>query len=958
MRLGREERGFVLVVVLGLVAVVSILAAVFLSQLQNERVLAQGFDERARAELALEGAIELALGTMRDLWTRYPDAATAWEELPGGGITGFYYRTGSSPAVWVRPLVSGAQAVPLGQSRTAFRLVDATEPFEAAVNSVDINQAAGSTDPYGWIGSPPGGRRPVRVPWVELTDPDSGKVVARYAYWIEDESGKVNLNRASAMLRGGDSPGASPDEIPLQGILGACGVPEVEREALAKEIVRQRETMPGHRFPGVVRMEGLNPHLARYYLTPFSKSLNLTRSGAKRWNVNSQNWNTVNATEIRNQLDRIIAVVRHGSPDFGQRFYRLNASPDSKPVSAEHAGIYLQKVAVNLRDYLAPAGLPPTIVRADRTVWIGARPQHGIELAAGMNIGPNPVWAVGKKNLPYLQEVAMRVTLRKFDPVVSRGAAAVEYEFDYDYYLEFWNMTARDIRVDEGDLGANPAILIYDQPAFRTSSATHQGTEIPEGRPFEIPLKGIVFPAGKATVITTDPEPNMALLSGGNPANIRVVAVPEEVRRYRGITFYNASGKFRVELVPRSSTSTDYQTKMLLRNVLGVLDSVSFLPLARGTASGANALQIHNDGAGDPKADLIHGTDREQYLVRGGSLMGTRVASQTGDPRTTNEQLTLVVYGNGDEQSRYYNSGLDNVGGNGAFNVPAQSSLGLPNYHFVNPLLWPDAFAWSSDGVDTPVYVANAPMKSVGELGHLFDPARPLGPSGEIAYSRGGGRSFTLGQPDPLIDARPEAPSREWAAWRLADLFSTHDAVAVEGTVNVNLLLRDQGAAIRALLEGFVFTTGPEADPGVAGQLLPETVRETLVAAIRERLMNIGTLGPFMERGELSEVMGPVVSAIGARYDRGREELFRRMVELITTRGSVFTVYAMGQSVTETSSGRKVYGPKCRRKVTFELVPEWDPPLDDQFDPSDAAAVASRFRPPDRYRVQVLAVAP
>ena len=32
-------------------------------------------------------------------------------------------------------------------------------------------------------------------------------------------------------------------------------------------------------------------------------------------------------------------------------------------------------------------------------------------------------------------------------------------------------------------------------------------------------------------------------------------------------------------------------------------------------------------------------------------------------------------------------------------------------------------------------------------------------------------------------------------------------------------------------------------------------------------------------------------------YDRGREELFRRLVELTTTRGNIFTVYSVGQSL-------------------------------------------------------------
>ena len=114
-------------------------------------------------------------------------------------------------------------------------------------------------------------------------------------------------------------------------------------------------------------------------------------------------------------------------------------------------------------------------------------------------------------------------------------------------------------------------------------------------------------------------------------------------------------------------------------------------------------------------------------------------------------------------------------------------------------------------------------------------------------------------------------------------------------------------------------------------------------------------------------------------FDRGREELFRRIAELICTRGDTFTVYVVGQSLLQTGSTKtpKITGTQ-RLRVTFRLVPKLvdvktglatdfhpgytvssdgtlTPTMMANPDP-DASAFNQRFRKPDRYDVQVLQV--
>jgi hypothetical protein len=82
----------------------------------------------------------------------------------------------------------------------------------------------------------------------------------------------------------------------------------------------------------------------------------------------------------------------------------------------------------------------------------------------------------------------------------------------------------------------------------------------------------------------------------------------------------------------------------------------------------------------------------------------------------------------------------------------------------------------------------------------------------------------------------------------------------------------------------------------------------------------------MMERGELSQLTffntgtgsgkpGPTTN------DRGREEIFRRVVEMITTRSASFTVYAIGETVRQDANGTLTMTSQKRLAQTFQLEP-------------------------------------
>ena len=165
------------------------------------------------------------------------------------------------------------------------------------------------------------------------------------------------------------------------------------------------------------------------------------------------------------------------------------------------------------------------------------------------------------------------------------------------------------------------------------------------------------------------------------------------------------------------------------------------------------------------------------------------------------------------------------------------------------------------------------------------------------------------------------------------------------------------------------------------------------------------TVKPFFERGEFSELgystaysanNNPLFSSgttlagvdMSTVTDHSREELFRRLAQMICTRGNTFTVYAVGQSMVQTTAAGplKITGTQHLR-VTFRLVPksrdsttgtytDFHPAYlinadgtftQNTFDSTNTTTqpaqnqsgpigVIPRFAKPDRYDVQVLQV--
>ena len=1180
-----------------------VVAVSYLSSMVGERATADAYTSKARAEQVAQAGVDSAMAILEESFRDFPDSATVWDTQQSKNKdssynegTSLYLRavgttasvggtsmvvadpqyTGTSTAAnnssgnnpnnpacknFVLPLISGvpggrAQLVTTRPTTPILPLMNLSETDPTKQNFTDLNVRRYAGDPYGVIGSPPAPTwtantpKPSRALWVNLTN-SAGLLTGRYAFWIEDESFRANVNLANSGLANADStsasaradnaPDASTQKYPIDtttkqpyittpadaGLSDALTAFDFGGAAAdAQSVLDARKVYPGKFLPdplafahsaggstGASALPQAAAEGLRYLTTTQSGTLNLTRHGTQRLNLNNtvQTVDPTNTTSIQKQVDQIVQTLKFHLPNFGQRFYRLTAGTDGATLNntttvtqttalknegiGDPALIYLYKVAANVRDYI-DTDSQPTVILAGGTVAPAVAPTQPF----GDENQPNPVWAIGKEAAPFLQETAIR-----FQPVTKKtgtdASATYNYTLAIDYYLEFWNMTDHDVYAaprSDGKASLNGAqIRITNQQTWYGYKFNASGSS---GAP-DIPLKStigpapatktddftidlssgtnaagepVVFRAGTATVITTDPgykdynftsplynskgakvTPYQSLTGHPNAQTTFLCPiVAPGTRLYGGPLENGDSGvipDFRDSSASSSSLPQDYQTEVTFFNRYGYFDCALF-----GIAEGGGPLATYTD-------TRTSDGDYNNYSY-GGSLYGNTLASEMGDPRTNNEQMIFHRFTGAaaGDLSRYYNG---------------DHTLGYPNANYVQPvggtfvppgasppgkssafITWPDYYTWANTtgypnptAATAPAVIADTPLSSIGQLGDVYDPARiSTGNVPEVA--RGGGRTFKIGQRDDRVTYDPTGSpnatldnipaSQTWASWRLADVFSAgpvdpaqaagpvQDPVELPARLNINGVLRDNGAALRSLLSNFKFqpaTVDPSTGtseplfhtpPNLAGAplaLLPTDPSglSKLTAQMASRLTTAPSAsnvpwGPFFERGELGElepaggspIFGKNVASsfikstdlMGANvdmdhtFDRGREELVRRLSEMICTRGDTFTVYVVGQAMTQhdATSAIKINSTH-RMRVTFRLVPkikdantgaytdfhpayitvaDGDPTITKakDYDPNATAPTTlvnttnSRFAKPDRYDVQVLEV--
>jgi hypothetical protein len=1026
-----ERSGVALVTTVIVVAVLAVVAVAFMQSTSMDRLSSRTVRNYFAARLAAEAASSLAAGQLARLVARYPDSVTVWQNI--GGTT-----TNEATVLYVRALAtntnSGARpgqfgpevtflAQPLVSGGTLQSLTNIGKSMPYALgdtNMVNLN-ATNSGQPEPWVGFRSTILTNTNVPvradgapvaaaqWVYLGQSPgpisaTNPPIARYAYWIEDESFKVNVNFNRAGGRVASNLGTNAGDLSINGVFSnARGLINLRFE----NMVNERSRMPGSNFPTALtaafplELPATNAAEMRFLTTSMSAGLDLSRGGFKRFNINTVTNGIAGPTDannIRTSLNRIIAAITNSNsvPNFGQRFYRLNASAAgvnaTNAVTNTHTNICLQKIAANILDYVDADSQPTVVLNDPPTFNILSGAQ---DLAASSRFfnegiggeGTNRIAAMGVESRPFLQGYAIAVQLTNMTPVgfnSTNPPANREARFGMliDHYFEFWNPSSRDIVVGTGtdtnlSYIENLSLQLGNAPGWIDKSTGTRFAE-PGTKDFKADFAaGTRFPANQVTLVTTAPIADASRFapSAQNIVSIYSTAL-DAMRSVSGVTkdvfttnsssfplfnrFFGVSLNFR----NAEGSQIDFETEMLLGSSFGAVEMFPAL-----TLNSQRIWALSNNAVFTNRSTLFGN-------LRSGAPDGPAPRSTEGDPRTLMEQLQLQPVATGStenpNQTRLF---VDNV-----------SPIGTPNSTYVRPTDWVDYSSFASGSANAPMIVRNSAMTSIGEMGNLIDSARVPGIRGagtpsltNAIYARSGGRTLRVGQPEHprwyeysnlstgvSVGVQTNA-SRTWTSWRLADVFTTKTNLSLPGLVNPNGMLRDNGMVFRAMLNQFKFQPSPEGAPSTAPATLALTNVNNLVTNALARMTNTngwtpaGAVNPFWERGEISELSAfnsasnPLGINMSNTFDRGREEIVRRSIEMITTRGSIFSAYVIAQSLQVTPTATNVLS-TARLKTTFEIIPQFAATgaFSDDFNPGDASAIQTRFARPTNYQTRVL----
>lgn len=1002
----RRRTAASLIVTLLCITVLTIIVVAFLQSMTLERKTAASYSNITRAQLAAESAQNEAVARLSSLMATLPYHAIGYTNVGTGAnaqlFTILFGATNASSTPVPYFLCSTTNTATNHSALTNVPLA------LTSANSTAVNRRTGdgSIDDPGWMGSPVTTNgtivyREARAPWVYiLQDPalpyqpnraaaNYNPRVARYAWWIEDETSKIDITLA------GNKEGASGAFRPAQAtnlvsttnefrdaqitrasLVDAGAVPLLNGLPIATNNATDNNRLVTFRTnaanlprdgrflaqaPGFTNSEAK----ARYYTTMASVANDLAGNGMRRVNLNAiVTDNDTDPKRIAADLDDIayaiagnhlfksnhsLANATHDGffldntnfamlPDFGNRIY-----PESP--TATHKATYLMKLAANIRDYIT-ATENPTFVGHAGQVYAGQAPPlfsnpnafpHNLRYGNGLM--PR---AIGQKPLPFFhkQSYAFRIT--------GWQASTKTLNFTMDQHFSFYNPTTKDFIAPAGSF-----VRVHNRLRW---SGGGVGTVAADD--IEIDISGRTFRAGRTTVVTTSPASSWDMTYLGNESDV-IRASPVK-NLTRGNTSSEGAREFSnlvlsglpLNLVLRGSEGQhDYHTILVLGNSKGYFG---------GHASVINTQAYRAsiiDKASTPEVDAVF-NDNPSYAttyLTTFSLCGNDAPSRSGDPRSLSDNLEFnSSYSSGagasanqkDQDRFYHGSTALNQAANTYINPLGDPSSSPPK------IVWPDVFNSSAiqDDVNWAYGVVRCePMTSISELGHIYDPHRkPPVPTDPAIHARGGGRSLRIGQPDDVIGgATATRFTSTWqnAAWRLTDVFdvvlepdpanpakqivnrTAPEAPATsEGKLNINSVIRDNGMALRAFLRRFTHLSRPHSDYHTADRAWTETEIAEVVKQVKDY---ITAKGPMMERGELSQLAFFNSGKVGSYFmnttmDRGREEFVRRILPMVSTRSSAFSVYAVAQAVREDNSGNITTLAEATKGTVYQLNPRFD----------------------------------
>jgi hypothetical protein len=824
-----KRHGFALPMTIIAIAGLTLLLVGLLTVLSLERKTARSYSDAARADLAVESGLAVALGSLVEIAGRDDSIVFRVEDpleptVPADdrplGIREQFFTYGAvfENGAWRGiPLFSGEGGAALGATR-----LDINPLTTSLANYVDDAVAIGRQTEHD--------HDIPRAKWVEVPSSDPDGYGFRYSYWIEDLSGRID----------GKNAGTEPQDLRLSTAeldMSTIFDPTSASGKVPSELTSKQQQL---HTPASVRTV-LSPEDAKR-IEPFIHFYG-TPPATPSPKVIPQGFGYAEAGTPAPDLNELVAAANVDAiaEQIGENLPLLNNRKGGFPSSEN----YLKTLAASIIDYADTDN--------NATIGTGYR---------------------GVDSYPFVNEL--------FDRYEWTSGTSNSVKITVETYVELWNPSNRPVTGLVSFLNENRHDIRV--PPNASQKFTNMGPII---KPATIPPNGFL-----------------------------VLSIGSKVYSFPASSSFPPS-----ELIFSTTTTSNYSLRWNGR----IVDR------ARGGLQRTDGNLKFGNGARKWKGNSSPALD---YSI-----------GQTGDPRASVYVNTWVFANNYDANTNWGGRCL-------------KRDIGNSNYNEVRIPSWPDSGTNSTPGTKAPgdatrptavAYPANQPTMapafisnagryhSLGEIGNIFDPAQltNVNSSNPVGNANAGG-GFTLAIGRPEFGAFDKDGQR---SAQILDLFSIRPDVSASGNtgrpVNINTAPRE---VLRSLVAGVKL----DADPATLGVTVPTNAQigdifADFVLAQRKAFplrgpsdLNNIRKNPATPRNPASPADTPFFGSRDAYKagtapaatwdDAGREELFRKTINLVTFTSKTFRIVVAGEALDKAG---KVIG-RSAREYHYSVEPRRD----------------------------------
>jgi Tfp pilus assembly protein PilX len=896
------DRGAVLVVTL---IVCAVLAAVLVAMMQNttlDRASSRSIANQYRAQLAAEAGLAEFVSSLTALVATNDFAVVA----ATNGTTNFTVVARFLPggALKVYPLVSSSNRItnPINVTSpfTMPQMFAAASAVTNGANSTNLNTIF---ERFGGIEYPATDSSAINLGAQFVRYSTNSADAAEYAFVASDECAKLNISRYGSAYTTGARANQSPSEFVSQIAVADSGSSTVTASQWAKFTDLPAELRLGAMFPSVFGSTNERAQKNRFYSDHQGEvfdfipqgSLNDARTtftayadgGKFKYDLNKL---ATNSLDSQTNAFVIADVISSNLPNFYKRdpSFAIDSKKPSDPLLR-----YNRRIAASIVDYVDSDSVPTTITDGE---------------------------PAGKERVAYPIQIAERYYWASATP----AAATINHTL----YVQLWNPYTETVN---GDFRYELETLrpFKENGANETPIPKLAGSVTVSLQPNQIQVFEIASQSISVPLTTTPPDIQLEATSPSTAGKPQ----PSRFKAFWNGQMYDQTASYNTALF-------DPQASGLAKSGPRTIDSSS---TALDPVWAANVGQTERTTAGgctsvaDPRQNVFNSYDWKAAAY----------FSATKDLRWNGASVYAASSAN---TQRFHETWAvrDTL-------RPGASGYALPKGQFGTPTTGTiptnvqSSYNASSDSQDAPAYVNNAPMSTPAELGHIYDPVH-LDDGGSVYkggtpgsyYSAGGGRTLRIGQPEFNYPTFALGGQR---AINLLDLFAVNQSNPATNTVtNARAANLNINTAPTDVLAAFFCNLAPVSDQGVT------TVNKISLTGATNIATNIIAGRPYYTDSDMHRFMhalidpgnyspalptnNPASTSVVNMLDRGREEVFRRAYDSLSTKSGAFRFYGVGRSLSP--------GGQIQSQVVLDAVVELRATNDASGKPTLRAIVTQR----------------